>query len=122
MASVVMADDGIAFDGLMAETAPLGGARDRFRGARRGAGGARSPGRGAQPLPRGNRSQRGSVGHRSRATCRALAISTSAIAATGSSGSSAGRSASCFGCTARLLFEEAAQSVGDSAGTGRPWW
>ncbi len=26
MASVVMADDGIAFDGAMAETGPLGGA------------------------------------------------------------------------------------------------
>src|SRR6516165_10551418 len=30
MASVVMADDGIAFDGLMAETAPLGGAETAF--------------------------------------------------------------------------------------------
>lgn len=30
MASVVMADDGIAFDGVMAETAPLGGAETAF--------------------------------------------------------------------------------------------
>ena len=30
MASVVMADDGIDFDGLMAETAPLGGAETAF--------------------------------------------------------------------------------------------
>jgi glycosyltransferase involved in cell wall biosynthesis len=30
MASVVMADDGVAFDGLMAETAPLGGAETAF--------------------------------------------------------------------------------------------
>ena len=30
MASVVMADDGIAFDGAMAETAPLGGAETAF--------------------------------------------------------------------------------------------
>src|SRR3984893_11206527 len=30
MATVVMADDGIAFDGLMAETAPLGGAETAF--------------------------------------------------------------------------------------------
>src|SRR5215469_2938743 len=30
MAGVVMADDGIAFDGLMAETAPLGGAETAF--------------------------------------------------------------------------------------------
>ena len=30
MASVVMADDGIAFDGRMAETAPLGGAETAF--------------------------------------------------------------------------------------------
>jgi glycosyltransferase involved in cell wall biosynthesis len=30
MASVVMADDGIAFDGLVAETAPLGGAETAF--------------------------------------------------------------------------------------------
>jgi glycosyltransferase involved in cell wall biosynthesis len=30
MASVVMADDGIAFDGMMAETAPLGGAETAF--------------------------------------------------------------------------------------------
>src|ERR1700730_3392227 len=30
MANVVMADDGIAFDGLMAETAPLGGAETAF--------------------------------------------------------------------------------------------
>src|SRR5215467_2438322 len=30
MASVVMADDGIAFDGTMAETAPLGGAETAF--------------------------------------------------------------------------------------------
>src|SRR5436190_21222391 len=30
MASVVMADDGIAFDGRMAETAPLGGADTAF--------------------------------------------------------------------------------------------
>jgi glycosyltransferase involved in cell wall biosynthesis len=32
MASVVMADDGIAFDGVMAETAPLGGAETAFVG------------------------------------------------------------------------------------------
>ncbi len=30
MASVVMADDGVAFDGMMAETAPLGGAETAF--------------------------------------------------------------------------------------------
>src|SRR5437899_1790419 len=30
MASVVMADDGIAFDGVMAETMPLGGAETAF--------------------------------------------------------------------------------------------
>ena len=30
MVSVVMADDGIAFDGVMAETAPLGGAETAF--------------------------------------------------------------------------------------------
>jgi hypothetical protein len=30
MAGVVMADDGIAFDGVMAETAPLGGAETTF--------------------------------------------------------------------------------------------
>jgi len=30
MANVVMADDGIAFDGVMAETAPLGGAETAF--------------------------------------------------------------------------------------------
>ncbi len=30
MARVVMADDGIAFDGRMAETAPLGGAETAF--------------------------------------------------------------------------------------------
>jgi hypothetical protein len=30
MAGVVMADDGIAFDGVMAETAPLGGAETAF--------------------------------------------------------------------------------------------
>ena len=30
MASVVMADDGIAFDGVMAQTAPLGGAETAF--------------------------------------------------------------------------------------------
>src|SRR5215472_9776775 len=30
MGSVVMADDGIAFDGAMAETAPLGGAETAF--------------------------------------------------------------------------------------------
>ena len=30
MANIVMADDGIAFDGLMAETAPLGGAETAF--------------------------------------------------------------------------------------------
>jgi glycosyltransferase involved in cell wall biosynthesis len=30
MASVVMADDGVAFDGVMAETAPLGGAETAF--------------------------------------------------------------------------------------------
>ena len=30
MASVVMADDGVAFDGAMAEAAPLGGAETAF--------------------------------------------------------------------------------------------
>ena len=52
MASVVMADDGIAFDGTTAETGPLGGAETAFVALAEALGGARPSRRGAQPLPR----------------------------------------------------------------------
>ena len=52
MASVVMADDGIAFDGATAEAGPLGGAETAFVALAEALARARPPGRGAQPLRR----------------------------------------------------------------------
>jgi len=103
MAGVVMADDGIAFDGVMAETAPLGGAETAFvalaealaaRGHRVE---ARNRCRAASAAPRSL--TKGFVGRRSRATSHTLATSISATAATGLSGLSAAQGAACCGCT-----------------------
>ncbi len=57
-----MADDGIAFDGRMAETAPVGRRRNGVCGACRSLRGARAQGRGAQPLRRPADPQRGALG------------------------------------------------------------
>ena len=51
MAHVVMADDGIAFDGATAEAGPLGGAETAFVALAEALAAARPSGRGAQPLP-----------------------------------------------------------------------
>ncbi len=53
MASVVMADDGIAFDGAMAETEPLGGAETAFVALAEALAERGHRGRSAQPLPCG---------------------------------------------------------------------
>ena len=83
MAHIVMADDGIAFDGASAAAGPLGGAETAFVAlaealARRAATGSR---RAAIAAPRC--ATTGSAGRRSRAACPDAAISISAIAATG---------------------------------------
>ena len=57
MASVVMADDGIAFDGRDGGAGPLGGAETAFVALAEALAAARPPGRGAQPLPRRTRPQ-----------------------------------------------------------------
>ena len=51
MLDIVMADDGIAFDGRTAASGPLGGAETAFVALAEAFAGARPPGRGAQPLP-----------------------------------------------------------------------
>ena len=81
MASVVMADDGIAFDGATAERAPLGGAETAFVALAEALRRARPSRRGAQPLRRAAALTTASTGRRSRAAAASAAISTSPIAA-----------------------------------------